>query len=110
MMRSSLNPTQEPRRRALAWAMKLHVNPRAISVKDMRRKWGSCSSAGTVTLASDLVDQDQRFQDFVIAHDIAFRVLTHGRLLKALMSAHAPGWRELEDQRSTSRTGSKGRG
>ncbi|HEX5752624.1 MAG TPA: hypothetical protein VFZ09_40845 [Archangium sp.] len=29
------------------------------------RKWGSCSSAGTVTLASDLVDQDPRFQDFV---------------------------------------------
>ncbi len=80
------------------------VNPRVIRVQDMRRKWGSCSSAGTVTLASDLVEQDQRFQDFVIAHELLrLRVPTHGRLYKALMSAHVPGWRELEEQRGMAR-------
>ena len=99
-MKSSLYPTQELRRRALAWAVKLRVNPRVIRIQNMRRKWGSCSSAGTVTLASDLVDQDLRFQDFVIAHELLhLRVPTHGRLFKALMSAHVPGWRELEEQR-----------
>lgn len=104
-MKSSLYPAQELRRRALAWAVKLRVNPRVIRVQDMRRKWGSCSSAGTVTLASDLVDQDQRFQDFVIAHELLhLRVPTHGRLFKALMSAHVPGWRELEVQRGPSRS------
>lgn len=103
-MKTSLYPTQELRRRALAWAVKLRVNPRVIRVQDMRRKWGSCSSAGTVTLASDLVDQDQRFQDFVIAHELLhLRVPTHGRLFKALMSAYVPGWRELDGQRGTSR-------
>lgn len=106
MMKTSLYPTQELRRRALAWAVKLRVNPRVIRVQDMRRKWGSCSSAGTVTLASDLVDQDPRFQDFVIAHELLhLRVPTHGRLFKALMSAHVPGWRELEEQRAVPRSG-----
>lgn len=105
MMKTSLYPTQELRRRAMAWAVKLRVNPRVIRVQDMRRKWGSCSSAGTVTLASDLVDQDQRFQDFVIAHEMLhLRVPTHGRLFKALMSAHVPGWRELEEQRAVPRS------
>lgn len=104
MMKTSLYPTQELRRRALAWAVKLRVNPRAIRVQEMRRKWGSCSSAGTVSLASDLVDQDRRFQDFVIAHELLhLRLPTHGRLFKALMSAHVPGWRELETQREPSR-------
>lgn len=99
-MKSSLYPTQELRRRALAWAVKLRVNPRVIRVQDMRRKWGSCSSAGTVTLASDLVDQDPRFQDFVIAHELLhLRVPRHGRLFSALMSAHVPGWRALEIER-----------
>lgn len=99
-MKTSLYPTQELRRRAIAWAVKLRVNPRVIRVQYMRRKWGSCSSAGAVTLASDLVDQDPRFQDFVIAHELLhLRVPTHGRLFKALMSAHVPGWRELEAQR-----------
>lgn len=105
MMKTSLYPAQELRRRALAWAVKLRVNPRVIRVQEMRRKWGSCSSAGTVTLASDLVDQDPRFQDFVIAHELLhLRVPTHGRLFKALMSAHVPGWRKLEDQRTVPRS------
>ncbi|MBN9461521.1 MAG: M48 family metallopeptidase [Burkholderiales bacterium] len=108
-MKSSLYPTQELRRRTLAWAVKLRVNPRAIRVQDMRRKWGSCSSAGTITLASDLVDQDQRFQDFVIAHELLhLRVPTHGRLFRALMSAHVPDWREFEEQRGSSRMSRKG--
>jgi predicted metal-dependent hydrolase len=110
MMKTSLYPTQELRRRALAWAVKLRVNPRVIRVRDMRRKWGSCSSTGTVTLASDLADRDPRFQDFVIAHELLhLRVPTHGRLFKALMSAHVPGWREMEVQRVVSRTSRRGR-
>src|SRR5688572_30111528 len=105
MMKTSLYPTQELRRRALFWAVKLRVNPRVIRVQDMRRKWGSCSSAGTVTLASDLVHQEPRFQDFVIAHELLhLRVPTHGRIFKALMSAHVPRWREFEGQRSVPRT------
>ena len=98
-MKTSLYPAQDLRRRALAWAVKLRVNPRLIRVQNMHRKWGSCSSSGTVTLASDLVDQDHRFQDFVIAHELLhLRVPTHGRLFKALMSAHVSGWRELESR------------
>jgi predicted metal-dependent hydrolase len=101
-MKSSLFPAQELRRKALAWAVKLRVNPRVIRIQEMRRKWGSCSSAGTVTLASDLVEQDARFQDFVIAHELLhLRIPTHGRLFKALMSAHVPEWRMLELERAS---------
>lgn len=51
-----------------------------------------------MTLASDLVDENVRFQNFVIAHELLhLRVPTHGRLFKALMSAHVPGWRQLEE-------------
>lgn len=100
MMTSSLYPMQELRRRALGWAVKLRVNPRMIRVQDMRRKWGSCSSAGTVTLASDLVEQDLRFQDFVIAHELLhLRLPTHGRLFRAVLNAHIRNWRELDIHR-----------
>lgn len=53
-MKSSQYPAQDLKRRVLSWAVKLKVNPRAVRVQDMRRKWGSCSSTGTITLASDL--------------------------------------------------------
>lgn len=93
-MKSSLYPHQELRRRVMTWAVKLHVNPRVIRVQHMRRKWGSCSSSGTVTLAGDLAAQRQAFQDYVIVHELLhLRYSTHGRVFKALLSAHVPGWR-----------------
>ncbi|GHU15624.1 hypothetical protein AGMMS50225_28870 [Betaproteobacteria bacterium] len=99
-MKSFLYPVQDLHRRALAWALKLKVNPRAVRVQTMRRKWGSCSSAGTVTLASDLLDQESRFQDYVIVHELLhLRYGTHGRVFKALLSAHVPGWQAMEARR-----------
>lgn len=96
-MKSSQYPAQDLRRRALTWAVKLRVSPRVVRVQEMRRKWGSCSSAGTVTLAADLLDQDQRFQDYVIVHELLhLRFASHGRMFKALMTAHVPGWRQFE--------------
>jgi predicted metal-dependent hydrolase len=100
-MKSSQTSAQDLRRRALDWAVKLRVNPRVIRVQEMRRKWGSCSSTGTVTLATDLLDRDEKFQDYVIVHELLhLRFDSHGRLFKALMSAHVPEWREMENARS----------
>lgn len=51
--------------------------------------------AGTITLAIDLLDQEERFQDYVIVHELLhLRHSNHGRILKALMSAHVPEWRD----------------
>lgn len=96
-MRSSLYPADDLRRRTHAWAVRLRVNPKVVRVQEMRRKWGSCTSRGTITLAADLADQEQRFQDFVIVHELLhLRYPTHGRLFKAALSAHVPGWRACD--------------
>jgi predicted metal-dependent hydrolase len=82
------------------WSHRLKVEARIIRVQRMTRKWGSCSTTGIVTLADDLIEQEPGFQDFVIAHELLhLRVPTHGRLFKALMSAHLPGWRQFEVER-----------
>ena len=95
--RSLLYPAQELRRRAQAWAVKLRVNPRVIRVQEMRRKWGSCSQGGTVTLAASLLNEPRQFQDYVIVHELLhLRVGRHGRLFKALMSTHLPGWQRQQ--------------
>ena len=85
----------ELRRRVDYWAERLRVPAPRVRVRDMTRKWGSCSTAGTITLATDLGDRDAGFQDFVIAHELLhLRVPNHGRLFKALMTAHVPGWKD----------------
>jgi predicted metal-dependent hydrolase len=93
-VRYGLYPVDALKRRTMEWSVKLRVNPRVVRVQAMRRKWGSCSSKGTVTLALDLVDREPRFQDYVIVHELLhLRVPNHGRLFKVLMTAYVPRWR-----------------
>ena len=85
------------RQRVDYWSERLNVVPRRVRVRRMTRKWGSCSTSGTITLASDLDRQVAGFQDFVIAHELLhLRVPNHGKLFKALMNAHVPDWREYD--------------
>lgn len=84
------------------WAQKLKVTPRIVRVQQMKRKWGSCSTSGIVTFAFDLANQPSSFQDFVIAHELLhLRIPNHGKLFKALMTAHVPGWRQCDVNRTS---------
>lgn len=96
----SLTPAARLKRRVDLWAVKLRVMPHVVRVQRMTRKWGSCSSAGTITLAIDLDEQSEDFQDFVIAHELLhLKVPNHGRLFKALMTTHVPDWRKHDVSR-----------
>src|SRR5947208_3567340 len=91
-------------RRVERWAVKLKVKPRLVRVQKMTNKWGSCSSSGTITLAADLTEKTVGFQDFVIVHELLhLKVPNHGRLFKALMTAHVPTWRAMDAARRSAR-------
>ena len=95
-----MTTTDALRSRANAWAARLNVQPKSVRIRRMTRKWGSCSTAGNVTLAADLADQPPGFQDFVVAHELLhLRVPNHGKLFKALMTAYVPEWREHDLRR-----------
>ena len=83
--------------RVADWVLRLKVPAPRVRVQAMKRKWGSCSTSGWITLALDLADQEPGFQDFVIVHELLhLHVPNHGKLFKALMSAHVPDWREYD--------------
>ena len=89
------------RQRVDYWARRLKVEPRIVRIRRMRRKWGSCSILGTVTLAADLADRNTDFQDFVIAHELLhLRLPNHSKLFKATMTVYIPGWRRYEIERN----------
>lgn len=88
------------RARVVSWSERLRVQPKVIRVYPMRRKWGSCSSNGIVTLAADLADREPAFRDFVIAHELLhLRYQSHSRLFKAVMTMHIPNWQRLDASR-----------
>lgn len=96
---SSLYPEQQLKRRAMAWALRLKVNPERVEIADMPKAWGSCTSEGVVTFADELAEADEAFQDYVIVHELLhLRYRTHGKRFQAMMSALVPEWRELSRQ------------
>lgn len=68
----------------------------ALRVRRMRRRWGSCSSTGVVTLNTRLVERALPLIDFVIVHELChLREFRHSPRFYALMDEAMPEWRGL---------------
>lgn len=92
-------PAQDLRRKVYAWALKLKVNPKDIRIQNLDRKWGTCSSDGIITFTTDLLDQDESFQDFVIVHELThLKVQNHGKLFNSLLATHIPNYSAFEER------------
>lgn len=65
---SSLYPEQQLRRRTMAWAVRLRVNPEKVLFERLPGRWGSCAPSGVVTFAEDLATEDDDFQDLARIH------------------------------------------
>lgn len=71
------------------WARRIGVEPKAVCVRPMRRKWGSCSSTGRVTFDSGLLGQPAPFRAEVIVHELLhLRIPNHGPLFRTLLRAY----------------------
>lgn len=83
--------------RVLEWAAKLDVKAHAIYIRPMRRKWASCSTAGTLSFNDELLGMDRKLGDYVIVHELLhFSVPNHGKLWKMLMRAHLGDYEKIE--------------
>jgi predicted metal-dependent hydrolase len=82
-----------------AWARKLDVNIKSLTVRPMTTKWASCTKDGRLTFNTQLLDMDREIADYVIVHELLhFSVPNHGKLWKSLMRAHL-GPYEAQEQR-----------
>jgi predicted metal-dependent hydrolase len=81
------------------YAAKFGVQPTRIQFRDMRRKWGSCSSKGTVTLNSRLAWLDPELAEYVVCHELAHLLeLNHSKKFWSLMEQHMPDYAERRHQ------------
>mgnify|MGYP006048234783 CR=1 FL=1 len=83
--------------RVMEWAAKLDVKASAIYVRPMRRKWASCSTAGTLSFNDELLGMDRELGEYVIVHELLhFSVPNHGKLWKSLMRAYLGNYERLD--------------
>jgi len=94
--RTSLSK-EEFKSRVREWALKLDVTVQSITVRPMRKKWASCSTAGKFNFNSELLSFDSDVADYVIVHELLhFFVPNHGKLWKSLMRAHLGDYESLD--------------
>ena len=72
-----------------AWAKRIGVHPKVVQVRAMKRKWGSCSTAGRVSFDTDLLRQHAEFRKRVIVEELLhLRIPNHGKLFKTMLAAY----------------------
>lgn len=67
------------------------VQPRRVTVKDTRSRWGSCAANRSLAFSWRLVMAPRFVQDYVAAHEVAhLRHMNHGERFWALVAALTP--------------------
>lgn len=65
-----------------------------LRLRRMRRRWGSCTGQGVVTLNTRLVERCRCLIDYVLVHELChLRELNHSPRFHALVAALMPDWR-----------------
>lgn len=69
--------------------------PGAVSVRKMKRRWGTCHSGGAIWLNRELMKKDPELIDYVIIHELCHLVHhNHGKEYYALLGKIVPDFRE----------------
>ena len=81
--------------RALEHAKKLGVKPSRITVRDTASRWGSCSSARSLSFSWRLILAPDFVLDYVVAHEIAhLREMNHSPRFWQTVESIFPEFRE----------------
>ena len=81
------------------WAARIGVHAPQIHLRAMRSKWASLSTAGRLTLSTDLLQVPRDLGEFVIVHELVHLLApNHGKVFKSFMQAYLPDWEKREER------------
>ena len=62
-----------------------------LKFRKMKRRWGSCSSTGTITLNKELMKVEQNLLDYVVVHELAhLKYMNHSKKFHDLVTHYLP--------------------
>jgi len=68
--------------------------PSGLVIRSMKRRWGSCSNKGIITLSTELIKLPDQFTEYVIIHELChLKHHNHGAKYYELLSELFPEWR-----------------
>jgi predicted metal-dependent hydrolase len=79
------------------WAARLGIKTPIVHIRQMSTKWGSISTAGRLTLNSELLDLHKPLGEFVVVLELVHLLVpNHGRVFKSFLHAYLPDWQQRE--------------
>lgn len=73
---------------------KHEVRPKAIQIKEMSNRWGSCTPKGRVILNTELIQAPKKCIEYVIVHELCHLVHhNHGQAFFKLQASVFPEWK-----------------
>jgi predicted metal-dependent hydrolase len=79
-------------------AKTLKVTPKSIAIKDMRSRWGSCSSDGRLNFSWRLVCAPPFALDYVAAHEVAhLKEMNHSNRFWKQVERAMPDWQPARE-------------
>ena len=71
------------------------LKPAALTLRDTRSRWGSCTSDGRIMLSWRLIGADPAIFRYVVAHELAhLRHMDHSPAFWSLVATMVPDWKE----------------
>lgn len=70
-----------------------------VKFRKMRRRWGSCTSKGDITINSELIKLDKKLIDLIVVHEIAhLKYMNHSKRFHSLVSKYIPDYHSLNQR------------
>ena len=70
-----------------------------LKFRKMRRRWGSCSSSGIITLNKELLRLQEHLVDYIVVHELAhLKHMNHSKQFHALVAQYLPNSKELRKE------------
>jgi len=73
--------------------------PTGLVIRTMRRRWGSCSNKGVITLNTELIKLPDLYIEYVITHELChLKHHNHGTGYYKLLSELFPDWKKVRNE------------
>ncbi|HPT20866.1 MAG TPA: SprT family zinc-dependent metalloprotease [Bacteroidales bacterium] len=84
--------------KALTKYDKQMFKPSGLIIRTMRRRWGSCSNRGIITLSTELIKLPDHCIEYVIVHELChLKHHNHGAGYYKLLSELFPEWKKVKN-------------
>jgi hypothetical protein len=77
----------------------MNFKPTGLVIRSMKRRWGSCSNRGKITLSTELIRLADIYTEYVIIHELChLKQHNHGPKYYELLSELFPEWKRVRKE------------